>query len=121
MRNTEYNITCRNPKTGKPETRTVKGRIFNYSGVRFGMSRDTWNANGAPLKHCAYILTELTTGYSCGFAFEDRTQKGVISRLTGDAGKKYLHMIRTAVEKWTTAGNADANAGIIPAEDVLTV
>lgn len=120
MKKTEYNITFKHVNGRKMYHKTITGRVFNFGGVRFGLSRSTVTHDGKPLEMHEYTLTELTTGFSVGRWAAARTQKEVIARLTGDAGKHYMRMIRAAIDKWTTAGNADVNAGIIPAEDILT-
>ena len=121
MKKTKYNITYKHVNGRKKYHKTITGRVFTFGGVRFGLSKITVTAAGNLIEYNEYIVTELTTGFSAGRMFSARTQKEVISRLTGDAGKKYLQMIRSRIAEYLNAGNKDANAGIIPAEDVLTV
>ena len=110
MERAKYNITCRGNKPGTIEVKTVSGYVFNFSGLRFGITNKTPEG----FTRGAWFITELTSGYIASHAAN--TRKAAID-LFIEEHRELIPQIKKGLEQITT----DANPGIMPKYEYLTV
>ena len=119
MQKSNYNISILNGKGKKPLLVSIPGYIFYYSGQRYGIS-NYYCFNGKPEKGFTWTITELTSGYSIGMNYNGATRKGAIDHLL--TSEKITRMVEKAVKMYLEQNNnEDANPGLIPDNEFLTV
>ena len=103
---------------GKQELFPIHGYIFNFSGLRYGISRNYF-FNGKEETGYTWTITELTTGYSVGCDGKGGKMQETINNFlhaytyTGDF---VTDLVQKAVENYT---GGDANPDLFPKSDLL--
>ena len=117
---TTYNIWRQNK--GKDEINTIHGYTFDYSGIRYGISRNYLVKDGKKWKEeigYEWKITELTTGALVGIA--GRTKKEAIEKLVSRENERRREAIREAVKAWEKENRPDHNENTIIQEQILSV
>ena len=118
---THYNITCRKINGNGTELKSIPGYIFSFGGGRYGVSNKGFNENGELVKLYGWTVTELTTGFVC-YGRRERTRQEAINafvKAIKDDVTGYKASIQAAIDKYLEQGNTDANAGLIPKNEIL--